>query len=68
MAGKDTQEKLAGPNQMAGEKLRELGVQMLNKFDLQLQCKTCGMIWSPQLSPEANLPEGYWRCPNRCNW
>ncbi len=68
MEHKETQEKIAGPNQMTGEQLAELGVQILNKFDLQLQCRMCGAIWSPPLTPQATLPEGYWRCPNRCNW
>ncbi len=61
-------EKQAGPNQMTGEQLAELGVQILNKFDLQLQCMSCGTTWSPQLIADSRLPEGYWRCPNRCNW
>jgi len=62
------QNKPAGPNQMTGEQLAQLGVQVLNKFDLQLQCLKCGITWAPQLNRESQLPEGYWRCPNRCNW
>lgn len=68
MSNQETPEQLSGTNQMTGEQLAELGVQILNRFDLQLQCKVCGMTWSPQLTADSKLPEGYWRCPNRCNW
>jgi len=56
------------PNQMTAEQLEQLGVRRLNKFDLQLQCLKCRNTWSPRLTAESELPEGYWRCPNRCNW
>jgi len=51
-----------------GAKLARLGVKILNRFDLALECNTCGERWSPSHRTDGRLVEGYWRCPNRCNW
>jgi hypothetical protein len=51
-----------------GAKLAKLGVQILNKYDLELECMSCHAKWSPRLLPDGSFPHGYWRCPNRCNW
>jgi len=53
---------------MSGPQLAKLGVQILNRYDLELQCLTCGERWSPRPHPDGRLPRGYWKCPNRCNW
>ena len=42
--------------------------RLLNRFDLALECNTCGERWSPSHRTDGRLVEGYWRCPNRCNW
>jgi hypothetical protein len=44
-----------------------LGIKLLNKHDLLLQCMDCSETWSPLLDKKGNLPEGYWICPNGCN-
>jgi hypothetical protein len=53
---------------LSAVKLHKLGVRIDNKYDLSLECLSCGEIWAPQLHPDGSLPRGYWRCPNRCNW
>ena len=53
---------------LSGEKLAKLGVQILNRFDLELECMRCHEAWSPRRHPDGKLPHGYWKCPNRCNW
>lgn len=53
---------------LSGPQLAKLGVRILNRFDLELECATCGERWSPHRLPDGRLPEGYWKCPNRCNW
>jgi len=52
---------------LSGTQLARLGVQILNKHDLLLQCMTCGEVWATRVEPDGSLPFGYWHCPNRCN-
>ncbi|HBY61887.1 MAG TPA: hypothetical protein DEH78_18870 [Solibacterales bacterium] len=55
------------PRRMSGVQLARLGVQILNKYDLSLQCMSCGEVWSPPAGREGALATGYWVCPNKCN-
>jgi hypothetical protein len=55
------------PRRMSGEQLAALGVQILNKYDLLLECRTCGETWTAQTDSNGRLAPGYWECPNRCN-
>ncbi len=55
------------PRHMSSVQLARLGVQLLNKYDLLMQCMTCGETWSPQLDRHNRLPFGYWHCPKKCN-
>lgn len=55
-------------NLLSGEILAKLGVQIRNRFDLELTCNSCGATWSTEPTPGGKLPAGYWKCPNRCNW
>jgi hypothetical protein len=48
--------------------LEKLGVRALNKYDLELECLTCGEIWAPKSYPDGGLEHDFWKCPNRCNW
>ena len=48
--------------------LAKLGVKVINRFALSLECKTCKEQWTPQRHADGRLIKGYWRCPNRCNW
>jgi hypothetical protein len=52
---------------MSDSELAKLGVRMLNRKDLVLQCKTCAETWAPQLDSSGKLPFDYWHCPARCN-
>jgi hypothetical protein len=53
---------------LSASQLEKLGVRINNKFDLLLECLSCGETWAPRPHPDGSLPRGYWRCPNRCNW
>lgn len=55
-------------SRLSGDKLAKLGVQILNRYDLELECMRCAERWSPKRTPGGRLPRGYWHCPNRCNW
>ena len=52
---------------LSAVQLARLGVQILNKYDLSLQCMTCGEVWSPQRDPDGRLAPGFWQCPHKCN-
>ena len=52
---------------MAGAELERLGVRLLNKQDIILQCTTCMETWSPQLDSNGKLQFDYWLCPANCN-
>jgi len=47
--------------------LRKNNVELIDKYRTLLQCKQCGIIWSPNLLSGGRLPKGYWKCPNGCN-
>ncbi len=60
-----------GPNwehMLSGQQLSRLGVRLLNRFDLELECRVCGERWMSKRLPNGRLAPGYWKCPNRCNW
>lgn len=56
------------PRYLTPVQLARLGVSRLNRYDILLQCMTCGTSWSPKLRADGTLPPGYWQCPNKCNW
>ncbi len=47
--------------------LEKLGVRIQSRFDLSLECLSCGEVWSPQRDSGGTLVRGYWKCPNGCN-
>ena len=47
--------------------LARLGIRLLNKEELIIQCVTCGETWSPALDASGRLPFRYWLCPAKCN-
>ena len=52
---------------MPDARLTALGVRILNKQELILQCLACGKTWSPQLDSDGKLLFDYWVCPAKCN-
>ena len=52
---------------MSESHLAELGIRVLDKQALTLQCTSCGHKWDPQLDCDGKLPFDYWRCPANCN-
>jgi len=57
----------ADPRRMSGVQLARIGVRLLNKHDLVMQCVSCGETWSPATNSHGKLLPGYWCCPNKCN-
>ncbi len=52
---------------LSDAELSKLGVRMLNRMDLVLQCTKCSETWAPQLDSSGKLPFDYWLCPAKCN-
>lgn len=52
---------------MSEAELAELGVRILDRNGLMLECRNCGETWEPQLDAGGKLPAGYWVCPLKCN-
>jgi len=50
----------------AGE-LAQLGIVLLDRQNVILQCRTCGETWSPQLDANGKLAFDYHICPANCN-
>jgi hypothetical protein len=63
-----SEQKQRAQHLLAPAQLEKLGVRIHNKYDLSLECMSCGQVWTPQSHEDATLPRGYWKCPNRCNW
>jgi hypothetical protein len=49
-------------------KMARFGIILLNKHGRILECERCETQWRPEPAADGRLPEGFWRCPNRCNW
>jgi hypothetical protein len=47
--------------------LSELGVHIVNRTDLVLECSECGETWAPQLDSSGKLAFEFWLCPAKCN-
>ncbi|MCX6628664.1 MAG: hypothetical protein NTW28_13665 [Candidatus Solibacter sp.] len=52
---------------MTAAELASLGIAILDKRDLILQCTCCGRTWLPELDADGKLPFDYWLCPRTCN-
>ena len=52
---------------MRDAELSKLGVRVVNRSDLMLQCTKCAETWVPQLDSSGKLPFDYWLCPAKCN-
>jgi hypothetical protein len=52
---------------MSETELTRLGVRLLNRQDVVLQCRSCRETWSPQLDSNGKLSFDYWMCPAHCN-
>jgi hypothetical protein len=52
---------------MTAAELQSLGIAILDRRDLLLQCRCCGQTWSPALVADGKLPFDYWLCPRSCN-
>jgi len=53
--------------QMPDAELAQLGVRLINRLDVTLQCTACMETWSPQLDSNGKLAFDYWVCPANCN-
>jgi len=47
--------------------LRKVGVELTNRWKVEMKCLWCGQSWTPNFLPNGRLPRGYWQCPNGCN-
>ena len=53
---------------MTAAELDSLGVSIVDKRELILQCKGCGQTWTPVLNADGKAcPFDYWLCPRTCN-
>jgi hypothetical protein len=52
---------------MPEAELARLGVRLLDRQNVILQCTACMETWSPQLEANGKLAFDYWVCPANCN-
>ena len=55
------------PKEFSDKELAEVGVTIVDKSRVTLQCKVCGQKWYPAVREGGRLPSGYWKCPSGCN-
>lgn len=41
-------------------------VQELESGNVSVRCIVDGQTWQPQLQTGGHLPNGWWKCPNKC--
>ncbi|HXB67502.1 MAG TPA: hypothetical protein VNY05_04625 [Candidatus Acidoferrales bacterium] len=52
---------------MTDAELARMGVRLIDRQGVTLQCRGCMETWSPQLDFNGKLPFDYWVCPANCN-
>ena len=52
---------------MPEEQLSVLGVRIVNRNQLILECLRCQETWEPALDSSGKLAPDYWKCPAGCN-
>ena len=52
---------------MTAAELDSLGISIVDKRELILQCNGCGQTWTPALNADGKLSFDYWLCPRTCN-
>ena len=52
---------------LTGVQLARLGIRIINRENLILQCMNCEQTWSPVFDSAGKLPFQYWVCPAKCN-
>jgi hypothetical protein len=52
---------------MAEDKLKQMGVKMLDRKEVVLQCAKCGLHWQPDVDSSGKLAHEFWVCPSKCN-
>jgi hypothetical protein len=55
------------PRNITAYQLDNVGVEVIDRVALRLQCNSCGQVWSPNLQTGSRLPRRWWQCPNDCN-
>jgi len=48
--------------------LARVGVTIVRREPLTLQCQHCSAEWRVQRWPGGRRPKNYWRCQKGCNW
>ena len=43
------------------------GKGSVNRQEALLECKICGVKWTPEIDSNGKLPYNYWVCPTKCN-
>jgi hypothetical protein len=55
------------PKRFTPRELEKVGIRILDKEEIKLECAKCGQVWFPMLLPGGGrLPRNYWKCPNGC--
>ena len=52
---------------MTEDQLSRLGVRLINRNELILECLQCQETWEPVLDCGGKLAPDYWKCPAGCN-
>jgi len=55
------------PKRFSEGELKKVGVKVIDKKTVRLECERCGQQWSPNLLSGGDFPRGYWKCPEGCN-
>jgi hypothetical protein len=55
------------PKKVSNDELKKVGVKIISRHTVLLECESCGQRWAPNIQGEGRMPRGYWKCPNGCN-
>ena len=55
------------PQRFNESQMDKVGIIVLDKDKILLQCKKCNQKWTPNLLSGGRLPKNYWHCIDGCN-
>ena len=59
--------RLVRPKRVTDGELAKVGVRIIDRDSVLLECVRRGHRWTPKLMAGGRMPTGWWRCPNGCN-
>ena len=65
--GDSAEDEEHNPKMPSTNASKKVGVTILDKLNMVLECDRCKLAWFAPLEKGEKLSQRYWECPNGCN-